>query len=374
MTDVPRTQNPILRLRDAGQSVWLDYIRRRMLEDGELERLIAEDALAGMTSNPAIFEQAIGGSDDYDAAIATLAREGRQAQEIYAALTHADIARAADLFGPVYERSGGRDGYVSLEVSPHLARDAAGTVAEAKVLWRELDRANVMIKVPGTRAGLAAIEQLIAAGVNVNVTLLFSVTRYREVAAAYIAGLEARVAAGLPIDGVASVASFFLSRIDTLVDSQLDARADSQAGTLRGRSAIACARLAYAAWGEIHAGERWRKLSAAGARRQRLLWASTGTKDAAYSDVLYVEELIGPDTVNTMPPQTMAAFRDHGRVAVTLERDLDVAQAVPGRLRTLGIDLDAVAERLEEEGIEKFVAPYDKLLATIEDRRRRIGH
>lgn len=365
--------NPLLALRELGQSVWLDYIRRRMLEGGELERLIREDGLSGMTSNPTIFEKAIGGSDDYDRTIAALGRAGADANTIYRTLTREDIAAAADLMRPVHDAAGGRDGFVSLEVSPHLARDPDATIAEAHELWEALARGNVMIKVPGTSEGLTAVRRLIADGINVNVTLLFSVARYRAVAEAFIAGLEDRRAAGRPVAGVASVASFFLSRIDTLVDQRLDALASAEARALRGSAAIACARLAYQAYRAMFSTPRWRALAGAGAHPQRLLWASTGTKDPAYSDVKYVEALIGPDTVNTMPPDTLAAFRDHGHAAPTLELELPAMQAVPERLRALGIDLEAVADQLEAEGIDKFVAPYDALLRTIETQRRALG-
>lgn len=373
MSNASRRRNPLLVLRELGQSVWLDYIRRKMLVSGELERLIAEDGLAGMTSNPTIFEQAIGGSDDYEEAITRLARRGADAVSIYRELTREDIALAADRFLPLYHATEGRDGYVSLEVSPHLARDTDATVVEAEALWASLARPNVMIKVPGTPEGLPAIRRLIASGINVNVTLLFSVERYLEVAEAYLAGLEARAQQGAALAPVASVASFFLSRIDVLVDERLDARSEPAARALRGRTAIACARLAYRAYRRIYQHRRWAALAAAGARTQRLLWASTGTKDPAYSDVMYVDALVGPDTVNTMPPQTLAAYRDHGDPAPRLEHDLEEAEALGERLRALGIDLREVARQLEHQGIDKFVAPYDKLLATIEARRRALA-
>lgn len=373
MSNAIRGRNPLLVLRELGQSVWLDYIRRKLLVSGELERLIAEDGVAGMTSNPAIFEQAIGGADDYEETIVRLVRRGADANAIYRELTREDIVLAADLFRPLYEATAGRDGYVSLEVSPHLARDTDATVAEAEQLWAGLARPNVMIKVPGTREGLPAIRRLVASGINVNVTLLFSVERYLEVAQAYLAGLESRAAQGAALAPVASVASFFLSRIDVLVDKRLDARGEPEARALRGRTAIACARLAYRAYRQIYQGRRWVALAAAGARTQRLLWASTGTKDPAYSDVMYVDALVGPETVNTMPPDTLAAYRDHGDPAPRLEHDLEGAEALGERLRALGIDLGEVARQLEDEGIDKFIAPYDKLLAAIEARRRALG-
>ena len=355
--------NPLLQLRALGQSVWLDFIRRALLEDGTLARLIAEDGLAGLTSNPAIFHQAIAEHGDYDEAGAALARDGADAVTIYETLAMADLCAAADALAPVHAQSGGRDGYVSLEVSPHLAHDADATVAEALRLWRHVGRPNLMIKVPATPAGLIAVRRLIAAGVSVNVTLLFSVARYCEVAEAYLSGLEVRAAAGQALDRVASVASFFLSRIDTQVDHKLDALATPDARALRGRAAIASARLAHQAYLGLIASPRWQALAERGARSQRLLWASTGTKDAAYRDVYYVEPLIGRDTITTLPPHTLDAFRDHGRVAARLEDDLAEAHALPGRLAALGIELEETALGLEAEGIAKFIEPYDRLIS-----------
>jgi len=364
--------NPLLRLREIGQSVWLDYIQRNLIENGELERLIREDGLAGVTSNPAIFEKAMSSGPEYTAPVRELARRGLPAAALIETLTLEDIGLAADLFRPLYEATQGGDGFVSIEVSPHLARDTGATIAEAQRLWATLGRPNVMIKVPATRAGLPAIRALIAAGVNVNITLLFSVARYREVAAAWLAGLEDRARAGAPLGHVASVASFFLSRIDTLVDKRLDQLGAGEARALRGLAAVASARLAYQAYKSIEAQTRWQALARHGARAQRLLWASTGTKDPAYSDLMYVEPLIGRETVNTLTPETRAAYRDHGDPAARLEDDIEAARALPPALRTLGIDLDEVARQLEEEGIRKFVEPYDKLLATLEQRRREL--
>lgn len=360
--------NPLNRLAAFGQSIWLDDIRRVWLEDGTLERLIAKDAVSGVTSNPAIFEKAIAEHHDYDRAIAGLARQGRSVQEIYETLTVEDIQRAADLLRRVHEATAGRDGYVSLEVSPHLAHDTEATVAEAQRLWARVARPNLMIKVPGTTAGLLAIRQLIALGINVNVTLLFGVTRYRAVAEAFQAGLEDRSHAGGSLAGVASVASLFLSRIDTLVDSQLDALGNPEAKQWRGAAAIACARLAYQHYKEWTASPRWRALGVAGARPQRLLWASTSTKDKSFSNVKYVEALIAPDTVNTLPPETLIAYRDHGDPAMRIEENLDEAQALPARLAALGLDLDTVAEQLEREGVRKFSEPYDRLFAVLARR------
>ena len=357
--------SPLHRLAALGQSIWLDDIRRVWLEDGTLERLIAKDAVSGVTSNPAIFEKAIAEHHDYDRAIVELAHQGRSVQDIYETLTVEDIQHAADLLRRVHEATVGRDGYVSLEVSPHLAHDTEATVAEAQRLWARVARPNLMIKVPGTTAGLLAIRQLIALGINVNVTLLFGVTRYRAVAEAFQAGLEDRSHAGGPLVGVASVASFFLSRIDTLVDSQLDALGNPEAKQLRGAAAIACARLAYQYYKEWTASPRWQALVAAGARPQRLRWASTSAKDKTYSEVKYIEALIAPDTVNTLPPETLAAYRDHGDPAMRIEEDLDEAQALPARLAALGLDLDGVAEQLEREGVRKFIEPYDRLFAVL---------
>jgi transaldolase len=370
--------NPLLRLKSFGQSFWLDYIRRGMIDSGELARLIEDDGLSGITSNPAIFEKAIAEHGDYDSAIVPLAADGMTATDIYETLALDDIRHAADLLRPVYEASGGSDGFVSFEVSPHLAHDSEATIAEGRRLWEQVARPNLMIKVPATRAGLPAIQSLIAMGVNVNVTLLFSVTRYGEVAEAHMAGLEERANAGSPVATVASVASFFLSRIDTLVDTRLDVIDSDDAGRLRGRAAIASARLAYQSYRERIAGPRWRALAALGARPQKLLWASTSTKDPAYDDLRYVEALIGPETVNTMPPETLAAYRDHGRPAARLEQDLDAAGALPSRLAALGIDLEAVSAELESQGVQKFVDPHDRLLDTLGSRiaelsRRRKG-
>lgn len=357
--------NPLLRLHEFGQSVWLDYIQRDLIENGGLERLIREDGLAGVTSNPAIFEKAIANGHEYQAPIRELARRGLTAAALYEALALEDVARTADLFRTLYEETQGGDGFVSIEVSPHLARDTGATIAEAQRLWAALGRPNVMIKVPATREGLPAIRALIAAGVNVNVTLLFSVARYREVAEAWMAGLEDRARSGAPSGRVASVASFFLSRIDTLVDKRLDELGSGEAQALRGQAAVASARLAYQEYQRIVAEARWQALARQGARAQRLLWASTGTKDPAYSDLMYVEPLIGRETVNTLTPETLAAYRDHGDPAARLEDGIEAACSLPLALRTLGIDLDEVARQLEVEGIRKFVEPYDKLLATL---------
>src|SRR5438093_707829 len=310
------TQTAMQALLELGQSVWLDYLRRGMLRSGELQALI-DDGLRGMTSNPTIFEHAIGGSSDYDEELRTLAASPLGDRAAFEQLAIEDVREAADLFRPVYDATAGRDAFVSLEVSPSLARETEQTVAEARRLWAAVDRPNLMIKVPGTREGWPAIERLLTDGINVNITLLFSLEHYRQVAEAYVRALEARRTAGQAIDRVASVASFFVSRVDTEVDRRLDAKGGGPSG-LRGKIAIANAQLAYAWFRELLQGRQWRSLAAAGAKPQRLLWASTGTEDPAYSDVLYVDSLIGADTINTLPPQTLQLFEDHGTVREAL--------------------------------------------------------
>jgi len=364
--------NPLQRLASLGQSVYLDELGRGMLRDGSLRRLIDEDGIHGVTSNPAIFEKSIARSNDYDAAVTELAHLGASVEEAYEKLVLEDIAAAADLFTEVHARAGGPAGYVSLEVSPRLADDTQGTIAEARRLWAQLDRPNVFIKVPGTLAGLPAIEQLIADGINVNVTLLFGLERYTAVTDAYLRGLERRAEAGQPLDGVASVASFFLSRIDVAIDPRLDelaaaggARADA-ARHLRGRAAIASAKLAWPRFQAAFSGPRFDRLAAAGAHPQWLLWASTGTKDPSYPATKYVEPLIGAPTVTTLPRDTMDAYRDQGDPAARLTDDLEEARHDLATLAELGIDLDAVTERLEAEGVEKFVKPFDALLAALD--------
>jgi len=371
--------NPLKQLGSLGQSVWLDYIRRDLITRGELRHLIEEDGLRGMTSNPAIFEKAITGSHEYDDDIQAMVKEGKGAQDIYEALSLQDVQSAADAFRPVYEKTDGRDGFVSLEVNPHLARDTDGTLREARRLWADLNRPNVFIKVPATTQGLAAIQQLTSEGINVNVTLLFGLPRYRQVAEAYLAGLEARLAQGKAVSHLASVASFFVSRIDTLVDPLLEAiiaqgghKADLAKQAL-GQVAVASARLAYQDCKHLFGSDRFRNMAAKGARVQRLLWASTGTKNPDYSDVKYIEELIGPDTVNTVPVETLAAFRDHGVAQVNLERDIPTAARTLEQLPALGIDLEAVTQQLEEDGIEKFNQPFDKLMLGLEKRSRSSG-
>ena len=367
--------NPLRVLESLGQSVWLDYLGRGAIESGQLRQLIEQDGLSGVTSNPAIFEKAIGESHDYDAAIKALAREGKSAEEIYQALTVQDIQMAADLFRPTYDRTQGADGYVSLEVSPHLARDTQASIAEARRLWAAVRRPNAFIKVPATREGLPAIQQLISEGINVNITLLFGLPRYREVANAYLAGLESLSAQGKPLTPVASVASFFLSRIDVLIDPQMEkiregggSRAEL-AATVHGQVAVASAKVARQIYEEIFAGARFRKLAVQGARTQKLLWASTSTKNPAYPDLKYVEPLIGPDTINTMPLKTLEAYRDHGRPTLTLGHHLAEAQTTLRCLTELGIDLNSVTQQLEDEGISKFNRPFDLLAETLRRAR-----
>lgn len=374
--------NPLLQLGEAGQAVWLDFIDRKILETGGLKRLIAEDGLKGVTSNPAIFEKAIGEGTDYDDRIrALLARGVTEAAEVYERLAIADIQDAADQLRPVFDATNGADGFVSLEVSPYLAMDAAATVAEARRLWRALGRPNLMVKVPGTEAGYQAIRTLVGEGININVTLLFALKAYLAVAEAHVAGLEAFKAGGGDVGKVAGVASFFVSRIDTQIDKKIDQRAaagDRDADrlrALRGNVAIANAKLAYQEYLKLIETPRWKALAAAGARPQRLLWASTGTKDPAYSDILYVETLIGPNTVNTMPPKTMDAFRDHGRVAKTLTQDVPEAERVLAEAERLGLDLEGVTRDLVTDGVKQFADAADKLLVAVRDKlaRRRAG-
>jgi len=361
--------NPIKQLQTFGQSVWLDFIRRGMLEDGTFAAMIAEDGISGVTSNPAIFQQAIAQSNDYAQAIRALAQSGKSVEEIYDTLTVEDIQHAADIFHAVYKNTAGRDGYVSLEVNPRLAYDTEGTLTDARRLWHALGRANTMIKVPATQEGLPAIRTLLTEGINVNVTLLFSTTRYRAVAEAYVEALETRAARGLPLDNVASVASFFISRIDSLMDALLDQHPCGEARALKGRIAIASAKAAYAIYREIFHSDRFRALQAQGARPQRLLWASTSTKNPEYSDVKYIEALIGPETVTTVPLKTLEAYRDHGRPAERLTRGIPEAQAMLAKLADMQIDLEAAMQQLEDEGVKKFVQAFDQLMHTLEEAR-----
>jgi transaldolase/glucose-6-phosphate isomerase len=376
-----KVMNPLRTLKEHGQSVWLDFLSREIIRNGELDRLIKEDGLAGITANPSIFEKAIGESQDYDADIAKLAASGdASVNAIYEQLAIADIRSAADLLRPVYDATEGRDGFVSLEASPYLAMDTAATIAEAEHLWRAVDRANLMIKVPGTAPGIPAIRRLLAAGINVNITLLFSQQVYDEVAEAYLAALEERASRGFPIDRIASVASFFVSRIDTAVDVRVAQKLKRTTSSseraalerLRGQVAVANAKQAYQRYRRHFSGARWERLKKLGARPQRLLWASTGTKNPDYSDVLYVEGLIGPDTINTMPQKTMDAFRDHGRVRETLLEDVDDAASTLTALERAGISLDEVTAALVVDGVRLFSDAFDKLLGSIAAKRARV--
>jgi transaldolase/glucose-6-phosphate isomerase len=375
VTNPAGTTNPLKTLHDFGQSPWLDYIRRGFLADGSLTTLVQRDGLRGMTSNPSIFEKAMTG-DEYDTQFKELAAGGaRDTSAIYDAMAVDDIQHAADLLRPVYDATKGEDGFVSLEVSPYLARTTEATLDEARRLWGEVNRPNLMVKVPGTPEGVPAIRTLISEGININVTLLFALDAYQAVAEAYVAGLEKRLAAGQDISHLASVASFFVSRIDTAIDKKIDARVaanDKDAAALkavRGKVAIANAKLAYAWYQDFIASPRWQTLKAAGARPQRLLWASTGTKDKAYSDILYVEELIGPDTVNTMPPATMDAFRQHGKPRASLTEDVEGARHVLAETERLGLDLNAVTTELTADGVRLFATAFDDLLGAVSRKR-----
>ncbi len=361
--------NPLVELHAFGQSFWYDNIRRKLLQDGTLARLIAEDGLRGMTSNPSIFEKAIGGSDDYDNQMKHLAAEGADTTAVYEALAIADIQAACDLFATLYVASERGDGYVSLEVSPYLARDTEGTVVEARRLFTAVNRPNLMIKVPATPQGIPAIRQLIGEGINVNVTLMFSMAHYEAVANAYIDGLRHLAAAGGDLRKVASVASFFVSRVDSAVDAQLEKMDVPAANGLMGKTAVANSKVVYQRFKELFHGAGFADLAAGGAAVQRLLWASTSTKNPNYSPTMYVDELIGPQTVSTIPPNTVDAFRAHGRVANTLEQDVPAAQAVLAGLAELGIDLAAVTEQLQVEGVDAFAHSFGQLMDTISAKR-----
>jgi transaldolase / glucose-6-phosphate isomerase len=371
------SSNPLVQLHSLGQSVWLDQMRRSLLSTGELKRLIDEDGLRGLTSNPTIFEKAISGSQDYAEQLVQLARAGSSIPHIYEEIVLQDIGGAADTFRGVYDADNGGDGFVSLEVSPLLANDTKATIEEAKKLFAKLNRPNVMIKVPGTPAGLPAIEELIASGLNINITLIFAVEVYEQVADAYIKGLERRAAAGQPVDRSGSVASFFVSRIDSMVDKQLgqlaekatDEQQKQRINALMGKAAIANAKLAYESFKRIFGSERFALLKAKGAKVQRPLWASTSTKNPAYPDTMYVDTLIGSDTVNTLPPQTVDAFRDHGTVAPTLEAGLDEAHHIFDELQAVGVDMKAVTTKLTEEGVKSFSDSFVELIKVIEARR-----
>ncbi|HEY0777418.1 MAG TPA: transaldolase [Gemmatirosa sp.] len=366
--------NRLQQLHAAGQSVWLDFIDRRILHDGSLEGRIANDALSGMTSNPTIFEKALAEGDAYDESLHA-AKHGLTPWQLFETIEVEDVKRACEIFRPVYDATGGKDGYVSIEVSPGVANDPDATIEEGRRLWEHVGHPNVMIKVPGTESGARAVRALLAEGINVNVTLLFSLDAYRRVIDAYLDALEERVAAGQPVDHIGGVASFFVSRVDSEVDKRLDALAPTlpedrrpHALALRGKAAIANAKLAYQLFQEKFSGPRWEALASKGAAVQRPLWASTGTKNPAYRDVLYVEQLIGPNTVNTLPPATIDAFRDHGETAVTVTQHVDQAERDIADLAALGINLTEVTDKLLTEGIASFQKSFDGLLGGIEKK------
>jgi transaldolase len=364
----------IAELNKMGQSIWFDFIRRSIITSGELKNLV-DQGVKGVTSNPAIFEKAIAGSSDYDKNLKQLIKTDKSVEQIYEALAFEDITMATDVLRPVYESTDAKDGYVSLEVSPHLADDTEQTISEAKRLFETVNRANLMIKVPATPAGMPAITELIGSGVNVNVTLIFGLENYKKVAEAYITGLEKlsqngpTVKIGHPIDKVASVASFFVSRVDTAVDRALDEMGNTD---LQGKIAIANAKVAYAEFKAICSSPRWQQLADSGAMVQRVLWASTGTKNPNYSDTLYVDELIGPDTVNTLPPATLESFINHGNVAAALTEGLDEARRQLADLADLGIDLEAVTQKLQQDGVVAFAKPFEALMRSIAQKREKL--
>jgi transaldolase len=359
--------NHLREIEALGQSIWLDNVSRAIIEDGVLERLIDEDGVSGVTSNPTIFEKAMGHSDRYDPEFRAAVEDGLDAREIFFRLAIQDIQDGAGLLRPAWDAAGGADGYISFELPPELANDTAGSVAGARH-WRSvIDRPNAYIKVPGTTAGVSAFRQLTAEGISINVTLLFAVSRYEEIAEAYISGLEERAARGEPVDGVSSVASFFVSRVDTKVDAALEEKGRQD---LQGKSAVANAKVAYDSFRRLFSGPRWEALAAKGAKVQRPLWASTSTKNPAYSDVLYVDDLIGPDTVNTMPDQTIAAARDHARPERTIDRDVPAAHALLDEIRAIGIDFQQIVEvQLVEEGVAAFAKSFESLITTIDQKR-----
>lgn len=363
--------NPLKQLSNLGQSIWLDYIKRDLISTGQLKKLITEDNLRGITSNPNIFENAITKSHSYDVEIQTMLDKGYDVTSIYEALAQKDVQNAADEFRDLYSQMDGKDGYVSLEVNPHLANDTKGTIEEARRLWKSLNRPNVFIKVPATKEGLPAIQQLISEGININVTLLFGLPRYREVIESYLAGIEARIDAGKPVKYVSSVASFFLSRIDTLIDPILEkyikdnSEKSVLAKQLQGQIAIYSAKEAYQIFTEKFHSERFKKLAAKDARVQRLLWASTGTKNPHYSDIKYVDSLIGPETVNTLPLETLDAYRNHGDPKPRLSEDVANAALLLSRLADLNINIDDMTQQLETEGVMKFSKAYDQLIAAL---------
>jgi transaldolase len=366
--------NPLHELEKLGVSVWLDYLSRDIINSGKLRGLVQEDGLSGVTSNPTIFMKAITGSAVYDQPLKEMIENGeRDPKELFLGLALRDVADAADILRPVYERDGGRNGFISIEVSPDLAYDTEATIKEARRLFSAIGKKNILVKVPATREGLPAIEELISEGVNVNVTLLFSIKRYEEVMEAYLRGLERRLKAGLPVGEASSVASFFVSRVDTLVDKLLEEKLSSlekdKAKGLMGKAAVANAKLAYRKYREVFSGKRFSALKEKGAHIQCLLWGSTGTKNPAYSDIKYVEEIAGPDIINTMPEKTIKAFKDHGNPRATIEKGLDEAEAVFKELKALGIDMDQVTQQLEDEGVKLFSDSFFSLLKEIASKR-----
>ena len=361
--------NNLKSIRNLGQSIWLDFFDRNIMDSGALKKLIENDGVSGVTANPSIFEKAITSSFDYSEDIAALSKQKSNNDDTFISLAVKDIKRAADFFKPVYQETNGNDGFVSIEVSPHLAHDTEGTIKQARELWHAINRKNVMIKIPGTTEGLPAIQKCISEGININITLLFGLPRYKQVTDAYISGLEDRIKANQPVDQIASVASFFLSRIDVLIDPLLE---EKGLGKMKGQVAIASAKKAYEIYKEVFNSERFKNLEAKGAKRQRVLWASTSSKDPSFSDVKYVEALIGADTINTIPFETLEAFRDHGQAESHLEDDLDKATQLLTQLKEKGIDIDIITQKLEDEGIEKFNKAYDKLLGAIENQKRQM--
>jgi transaldolase len=369
------TRNKLQELHDAGQSIWLDSIDRRMLHDGELERRVREDALTGMTSNPTIFQKALSSSNAYDEQIIAAEEEAPSSWELFELLETTDVRDACDHFAGVYSSTRGADGYVSIEISPGVSHNSDAAVEEARRLWKTVDRPNVLVKVPGTPEGAVAVRRLIAEGINVNITLLFALEAHERVIEAYMAGLEDRIKAHQPIDGLASVASFFVSRVDTEIDKRLDAliakgppAEKERLQMLKGRAAIANAKLAYRLFRQKFAGPRWEALAKQGGRVQRPLWASTSTKNPAYRDVMYVEELIGPDTVDTMPPATIEAFEDHGIVARTVDKKIAVAEALLKEIEAVGISMREVTDKVLVEGIASFQKSFDELIAGLETK------
>jgi transaldolase/transaldolase/glucose-6-phosphate isomerase len=358
--------NSVKNIHEHGQSIWLDFFDRELMNSGKLQKLIDEDGLSGITSNPSIFEKAIKGSSDYDEDIKKLSQQDKSNEEIFFGFATEDIRRAADILKPVFDEAKGTDGFVSIEVSPLLANDTEGTVKQARELWKTVDRKNVMIKIPGTKEGLAAIRQCISEGININITLLFGIPRYLEVTEAYLSGLEDRLKNNQSIDHIESVASFFLSRIDVMLDPVLKQK---KLDDLVGEVAIASAKVAYEKYKDVFFGERFKKLEKLGAKKQKVLWASTSTKDPSFSDVKYVEALIGPNTINTLPLETIDDFRDHGKVQDHLENNLMHSKMVLQKLKQNDIDIDEVTQKLEEEGIQKFNTSYETLLKAIESKK-----